>query len=63
MTEQIDPTTDPLYGVEQVADMFGVGEPQVRVWIKDGKLNATKVLGRWRVPKSEIIRLANEEHG
>jgi excisionase family DNA binding protein len=59
----LDPTEDPLYGVTQIAKMFSVEPYTVRVWIKEGKLQGRMIQGRWRVPKSEVIRLANEEHG
>jgi excisionase family DNA binding protein len=59
----LDPTIDPLYGVEQVAEMFGVQGYTVRNWIETGKMEAKKIQGRWRIAKSEIVRFANEEHG
>ena len=59
----LDPTIDPLYGVDQVAEMFGVTTHTVREWIDSGKLNASKIQNRWRIPKSEIVRFANEVHG
>lgn len=64
MTEQIIPSVDnPFHSTAEVAAMFGVSEPQVREWIKDGKMEGHKILGRWRVQHSECIRVANEEHG
>lgn len=60
----ISPTPDdPFYSVETVAEMFDVEPYTVRNWIRDGKLEAIKVLGRWRVKKSEVRRLVNQEHG
>lgn len=62
--ETIIPSLDnPLYTVAQVAKMFGVDQPTVRLWIRQEKLNAVKVMGRWRVQKSEVVRVANEEYG
>jgi excisionase family DNA binding protein len=65
MTEQLIPSPeDPLYTTKQVAKMFGVTEATVRTdWIKNGRIKAHKIAGRWRVQKSEVVRLANEEHG
>lgn len=64
MTEQIIPSPEnPLYSVGAVAKMFGVDTHTVRRWINDGKLNATKIEGRWRIQRSEVIRLANKEYG
>ena len=54
---------NPMYSVEAVAKMFGVKPYTVRQWIKDGTVEANKVLGRWRVQRSELVKLANKEHG
>jgi excisionase family DNA binding protein len=62
MTVIPDPD-NPFYSVDTVANMFGVSTYTVRGWIKDGKLTATKMQGRWRVQRSDCIKLANEEHG
>lgn len=62
--EQIIPSLEnPLHSVTTVAKMFGVEEATVRAWIKTGKIKAVKVLGRWKVPNSEVVRIANEEFG
>lgn len=64
MTEEIVPSLDdPLYTTSDVAKMFSVEEVQVRAWIKEGKMNGRKILGRWRVQRSEVIRVANKEYG
>lgn len=54
---------DPLHSTADVAVMFGVREQQVREWIKEGKMEGHKILGRWRVQHSECVRVANEVHG
>lgn len=60
----ITPTPEnPLYGVGTVAAMFDVSEAQVREWIKSDRIKATKIFGRWRIQKSEVVRIANEEYG
>lgn len=62
--ELIVPTEEnPLYTVGTVAKLFDVNQAQIRVWIKEGKIKAIKVLGHWRIQKSEVVRLANEEYG
>lgn len=65
MSENTAPPTpeDPYYSVETIAEMFDVEPYTVRNWIRGGKLNAEKILGRWRVRKSEVTRLVNQEHG
>jgi excisionase family DNA binding protein len=62
--DQVVPSPDnPLYSVGQVADMFGVKETTVRTWIRSNRLTAHKIQGRWKVQKSELVRVANEEFG
>lgn len=59
----IDPTEDPLYTAQEVAKMFGVTAYTIRTWIDSDRIKAKKIEGRWRIPRSEIRRVANEEHG
>jgi len=54
------------YSVSQVAKMFSVTAHTVRTWLnsdppklRGGKINGTT----WRIPKSEVDRLANEMYG
>lgn len=54
---------DPFLSVETVAELFDVEPYTVRNWIKQDKIKAQKILGRWRIRKSELARLVNEEHG
>ena len=54
---------DPAYTVGSAANMFGVRSSTFRTWIKEGKVNAFKINGRWRVLKSELERLAEQEYG
>lgn len=68
MTEQaapdFTPTPDnPLYGVGTVAAMFDVSQHQVRDWIRSDFIKATKVNGQWKILRSEVARVANEEYG
>ena len=54
---------NPLLSVQTVAKMFDVEMNTVRLWIRTERVKATKVMGQWRIPKSETIRIANEEYG
>lgn len=67
MTETVPDFTptpeNPLYGVSTVASMFDVSTHQVRDWIRSGKIQATKVQGQWKILRSEVSRVANEEYG
>ena len=54
---------DPFYTVPAVAHMFGVGPHTIRKWIAEERIKATKIEGRWRIRKSEVARVANQEYG
>lgn len=64
MTEQVVPSQeDPLLSPQKVAKMFDVQDYTVHHWIKDGKLKAIKIAGRWRIQQSEVVRFANAQYG
>ena len=44
--------------IPEVADALGVGPREVRMLIEEGRLPATEIAGRWRVPEAEVERLA-----
>lgn len=60
---EFDPTVDPLYPAKDVAKMLGISTYTLRIWIEQGRIKGRKIQGRWRIPKSEVKRVANEEHG
>jgi len=62
-TEFVPTPDNPLYRVGTVAAMFDVDPAQVRDWIKEGRIEARKILGQWRISKSEVARFTNEEYG
>jgi DNA binding domain, excisionase family len=41
----------------EVAEIFGLSRSGVIKWIREGKIKAVEVNGRWRIPYSEIERL------
>jgi excisionase family DNA binding protein len=55
--------TGKLYTVTEVAEVFQVSEYTVREWCKNGTLDAVKPGKSWRVPESEVTRLAHERYG
>lgn len=63
MTDVTDAPVEKHYSVHSVAGMFDVGAQTVRLWIREGKLKARKINGRWRIPESELKRLANTRYG
>ncbi len=46
-----------LYGVKDVADMFGVSSQAIRNMIEREELKAVKIGGSYRIPQKEIDRL------
>ncbi len=46
-----------------IAEMFEVTNETIRNWIAEGKLKAFKLGPIWRVPRSEVVRFANEHFG
>ena len=60
MTED---TLPKLYTVAEVAKIFAVTPYTVRLWCRDGTLDAVKPGKSWRVPESEVHRLAHERYG
>jgi excisionase family DNA binding protein len=60
---EINPDEDPLYPTAKVAEILGLTAETIRDWISAKKIRGIKVNGYWRVPRSEVIRVANELHG
>lgn len=54
----VDPDTDRLMTVKEVAEFFSVTQYTVRQWINNGTLKGAKVNDKWRVARSEVIRYA-----
>lgn len=52
-----------FYSVKAVAEVFGVTPYTVREWCKNGTLEAVQPGKEWRIPESEVIRLAHERYG
>lgn len=50
-----------LFTVEEVAQVLDVHTRTVRRYIKEEKLSASKVGGRWKVEKEELKRFMNNE--
>lgn len=61
--ELVPSKSNPLLSVNDVAEMFSVKPLTVRNWINNGSLKGHMIMGRWRIQKSEVIRLANEVYG
>ncbi len=48
-----------LYSVKEVADLVNVHEKTIRRYINNGKLDAKKIGGQWRVEKDSLDKLLN----
>ncbi|MGB9682815.1 MAG: helix-turn-helix domain-containing protein [bacterium] len=47
---------EKLYSIEEAAKALGLSEKTIRRYIKDGKIKAIKVEGRYSIPEGEIAR-------
>lgn len=52
-----------LYDTNEAAQMLGIGYATIYRWIKAGKLIPVRVDKRTLIPKSEIVKLKNEQAG
>jgi excisionase family DNA binding protein len=52
---------DAVYGVDDVADFFGISHKTARTWCKEGKLPAFKIGKQWKVRLSDIHRIINRK--
>jgi len=45
------------YSTREVCEILGIANRTLRRWIKEGKVKAVNIGGRWRIPESEVKRL------
>jgi excisionase family DNA binding protein len=57
MAEAPTPDADPWLTPEQVGEELQVHPATVRLWIRSGRLGATRVGRSWRVRRSEVDRV------
>ncbi|MEM4732578.1 MAG: IS607 family transposase [Desulfurococcaceae archaeon] len=48
------------YSTREVCGILGVTNRTLRRWIKEGRIKAVNVYGRWRIPESEVKRLLGQ---
>ncbi len=48
------------YSTRDACEILGVANRTLRRWIKEGKIRAINIGGRWRIPESEIKRLLGQ---
>lgn len=59
----IDPDTDRLMTVGEIAEFFSVTQYTVRQWINNGTLAGVKVNNKWRVARSAVVAYAQALYG
>jgi excisionase family DNA binding protein len=52
-----------LFTTKKVGELFSVTTETVRNWIEKGELRAVLIQGRYRIPKSEVVKLGNSKFG
>jgi excisionase family DNA binding protein len=52
---------DDLLTLPEIADMTGMADPTVRVWVKQGRLPATKVGRQWMVRRGDLEKMLADD--
>jgi excisionase family DNA binding protein len=55
--------TDEIYTIEEAAKYLKVSDDVIRRMIKDRELKASKIRGQWRIRKTDIDRLFEDQDG
>lgn len=50
-----------LLTLPEIADMTGMASPTVRVWVKQGRLPATKVGRQWMVRRGDLEKMLADD--
>lgn len=53
---------DEWYSTRQVASLFHVTTETVVNWIKKGQLPATRINGRWRIKRADVVAFGNAKY-
>ena len=53
---------DSLLTVEEAANVLKVREDTIRRWLREGTLHGRKLNRVWRIPQSELIHSAHNQH-
>jgi len=53
---------EKLYKLRDFARLMGVSRSGVIKWIKEGKIRATNIHGRWYIPESEVEKITKGEY-
>jgi len=48
------------YSTREVCEILGIANRTIRRWIKEGRIRAVNVNGRWRIPESEVRRVLGQ---
>lgn len=52
---------DELLTLPEIAEMTGMANPTVRVWVNQGRLPATKVGRQWMVRRADLEKMLAED--
>ncbi|HDD25680.1 MAG TPA: IS607 family transposase [Acidilobales archaeon] len=48
------------YSTREVCEVLGIANRTLRRWIKEGRIRAVSIGGRWRIPESEVKRILGQ---
>ncbi len=48
------------YSTREVCEILGIANRTLRRWIKEGRIRAVNIGGRWRIPESEVKRILGQ---
>ncbi|MCD6084781.1 MAG: IS607 family transposase [Desulfurococcales archaeon] len=48
------------YSTREVCGILGIANRTLRRWIKEGRIRAVNINGKWRIPESEVKRLLGQ---
>ncbi len=57
----VEKEVKPLLRLKDVARRLDVDEKTIRRWLNDGKIEGSKLVGRWRFEEAEITRLVHSQ--
>lgn len=53
-------TLPPVFGTATVASLFHVNQQTAKIWAQEGEIPATKVRGRWRFTREDVLNYMKE---
>lgn len=53
----------PVMGTSTVAQLLGMNQQTVKMWAQRGEIPATKISGRWRFSREDVLEYMKEHSG